>query len=67
MTLVVGVDERDPHRATIYNTILYFGTDGNLLGKHRKLVPTGSERTVWGMGDGSMLQVVDTTSDASAG
>ena len=33
--------------------VLYFGPDGTLLGKHRKLVPTGSERTVWGMGDGS--------------
>ena len=54
--LVVGIDEREPHGATIYNSVLYFGPDGALLGKHRKLVPTGSERTVWGMGDGSTLQ-----------
>jgi nitrilase len=58
--LVIGVDEREPHGATIYNTTLYFGPDGGLLGKHRKLMPTGSERTVWGMGDGSMLPVIDT-------
>ena len=58
--IVVGVDERDRHGGTIYNTILYLGPDGRLLGKHRKLVPTGSERTVWGMGDGSTLPVVDT-------
>ena len=58
--LVIGVNEREPHGATIYNTTLYFGPDGALLGKHRKLVPTGSERTVWGMGDGSTLVVVDT-------
>ena len=45
---------------TIYNTTLYFGPDGDLLGKHRKLMPTGSERTVWGMGDGSTLPVIDT-------
>ena len=45
---------------TIYNTTLYFGPDGALLGKHRKLMPTGSERTVWGMGDGSTLPVIDT-------
>jgi nitrilase len=58
--LVIGVDEREPNGATIYNTTLYFGPDGALLGKHRKLVPTGSERTVWGMGDGSTLPVIDT-------
>jgi nitrilase len=58
--VVIGVDEREPHGATIYNTTLYFGPDGALLGKHRKLMPTGSERTVWGMGDGSTLPVVDT-------
>jgi len=44
--LVMGVDEREPHGATIYNTILYFGGEGSLLGKHRKLVSTGLERTV---------------------
>jgi len=58
--LVIGVQEREPHGATIDNTTLYFGSDGALLGKHRKLVPTGSERTVWGMGDGSTLPVIDT-------
>ena len=58
--VVIGVQEREPHGATIYNTTLYFGPDGALLGKHRKLVPTGSERTVWGMGDGSTLPVFDT-------
>ena len=58
--LVMGVEEREPHGSTIYNTILYFGPDGALLGKHRKLMPTGSERTVWGMGDGSTLPVIDT-------
>ena len=47
--LVIGVQEREPHGTTIYNTVLYFGADGRLLGKHRKLVPTGSERTVWGV------------------
>ena len=58
--LVIGVQEREAHGATIFNTTLYFGPDGALLGKHRKLMPTGAERTVWGMGDGSTLPVVDT-------
>jgi nitrilase len=37
--LVIGVEEREPHGTTIYNTPLYFGPDGALLGKHRKLMP----------------------------
>jgi nitrilase len=57
--LVVGVDEREAHGATIYNTVLNFAPDGELAGRHRKLMPTGAERTVWGMGDGSTLAVVD--------
>ena len=58
--VVLGVQEREPHGTTIYNTVLYFGSDGRLLAKHRKLMPTGAERTVWGQGDGSTLEVVPT-------
>ncbi len=58
--LVIGVQERDPDGSTIYNTLLYFDPEGTLLGKHRKLMPTGSERTVWGMGDGSTLDTYPT-------
>lgn len=58
--LVVGVQEREPHGYTIYNTLLYYSPDGKLVERHRKLVPTGSERTVWGRGDGSTLNVVPT-------
>jgi predicted amidohydrolase len=58
--LAIGVQEREPHGGTIYNTVLYFSPLGELAGRHRKLVPTGSERTVWGMGDGSTLRVIDT-------
>jgi len=58
--LVIGVQEREPYGTTIYNTVLYFGADGRMLSKHRKLMPTGSERTVWGQGDGSTLDVVPT-------
>jgi nitrilase len=56
--LAVPVNERDG--GTVYNTICYFGPTGELLAKHRKLVPTGAERTVWGSGDGSTLAVIDT-------
>ena len=58
--LVIGVNERESTGSTIYNTLLYFDPEGSLLGKHRKLMPTGSERTVWGMGDGSTLDTYPT-------
>ena len=59
LVVAVGVNERAG--STLYNTLLYYGPDGSLLGKHRKLMPTGGERVVWGMGDGSTLTAVDTS------
>lgn len=55
--LVVGVIERE--LGTCYCTVLFFGPDGALLGKHRKLMPTALERMIWGFGDGSTLTAVD--------
>jgi nitrilase len=55
--VVMGAIERDG--GTCYCTALFFGPDGRLLGKHRKLMPTAMERMIWGFGDGSTLTAVD--------
>jgi len=60
--LSIGVVERDSQFSggTLYCTLLYFGPDGRLLGKHRKLKPTAAERILWGEGDGSTMPVIPT-------
>lgn len=58
----MGITERDGNdiNCTLYCTNLFFSPEGKLIGKHRKLKPTGTERCIWGEGDGSTLTVVDT-------
>ena len=57
ITLVMGAHERAG--GTLYNTMLLIGADGGHR-VHRKLMPTYTERLVWGMGDGSTLDVLPT-------
>ncbi len=58
--VVIGISERSEtgNGGTLYNSLLYLGPDGDILGVHRKLMPTGSERLIWGSGDGSTLTTV---------
>lgn len=63
VTLVVGVVERvdrGPGRGTLYNSLLTFTPDGVLANHHRKLMPTYTERLVWGAGDANGVTAVDT-------
>lgn len=62
VTIVCGIDERESRlsKATLYNTVIVIDTDGKIINRHRKLMPTNPERMVWGFGDASGLKVVDT-------
>ncbi|NDV20220.1 carbon-nitrogen hydrolase family protein [Pseudodesulfovibrio sp. JC047] len=63
--MVVGIIERGG--STLYCTALFIAEDGTIAGKHRKLMPTATERLIWGQGDGSTLPVIETPAGRVAG
>ncbi|EJF66949.1 carbon-nitrogen hydrolase [Dichomitus squalens LYAD-421 SS1] len=63
--LVVGVIERD--NGTLYCTAIFVDPEKGYVAKHRKLVPTAMERTIWGQGDGTTLPVLTKTFESTQG
>ncbi|MDQ3650016.1 MAG: carbon-nitrogen hydrolase family protein, partial [Acidobacteriota bacterium] len=70
VVIVIGVNERvnaGAGNGTLYNSLLTFGGDGTLLNHHRKLIPTYTERLVWGQGDAAGLEAVTTSAGRVGG
>ncbi|WP_019121222.1 nitrilase-related carbon-nitrogen hydrolase [Brevibacillus massiliensis] len=63
VVIVMGLNERveqGPGNGTLYNSLITIGPDGSLLNHHRKLVPTYTERVIWGPGEADGLKAVET-------
>ena len=58
--VALGVTEKESIGGSLYCSLLYFDNQGKLIGKHRKLKPTGLERYIWAESDGSTLVSFDT-------
>ncbi|MEH6452395.1 MAG: carbon-nitrogen hydrolase family protein [Psychromonas sp.] len=62
IVVVIGMNELDSEFSgtTLFNTVVVISSNGSILNRHRKIMPTNPERMVWGFGDASGLRVVDT-------